>query len=258
MLNLIWNPDNIVGRLDDTFAKLNSASAAKVDMRGMAEPLKEQLHELFGEELPKSVADDLGVLEETLRRGYGVGDALKYMQNDITKECEKLGMNVVFGLTGSFYDGQKIVGEATEDLVDYGFTKPFMDKTEERSPSKLARRLAKYLPEGAALGIEDGIPMFETAVRNMVGVVSNLFGNLQYYVPDLGLGSVSSQRGFNYGSMDSDNGFMSQMLKMANTGESGSQTEVVFRVEGDPYGIFKVVREENDRYRNRTHRSAFN
>ena len=92
----------------------------------------------------------------------------------------------------------------------------------------------------------------------MIDVTKGMFSNLQYYVPDLGLGSINSQRGFNYGSMDSDNGFMSQMLKMANMGESGSQTEVVFRVEGDPYGIFKVVREENDKYRNRTHRSAFN
>ena len=117
--------------------------------------------------------------------------------------------------------------------------------------------MAKYLPEGAALGIEDGMPTFETAIKDMVGVFSSLFGNIKYYVPDLGLGSINTNRGYNYSNMDSNNSFVAQMANMASMASQNGQTEVVFRVEGDPNGIFKVVREENDKYRNRTHRSAF-
>ena len=69
---------------------------------------------------------------------------------------------------------------------------------------------------------------------------------------------MNAQRGFNYGSMDSNNGFVAQMLNMANTAAQNGQTEIVFRVEGDPYGIFKVVREENDKYKKQhSNRSAF-
>jgi hypothetical protein len=57
--------------------------------------------------------------------------------------------------------------------------------------------------------------------------------------------------------MDMNNAFMSQMSNMASQMAQSGQTEVVFRVEGDPNGLFKVIREENDRYKNRTHKSAF-
>ena len=88
---------------------------------------------------------------------------------------------------------------------------------------------------------------------------SSTWGNVEYNVPSLGLGYRNSQNGFNYGSMDSSNGFMAQMLNVANMGAQNGQTEVVFRIEGDPHGMFKIIREENDKYkRPHSNRSAFN
>ena len=49
---------------------------------------------------------------------------------------------------------------------------------------------------------------------------------------------------------------MSQMSSINAQGTNGS-VEVVFRIEGDPHGMFNVMREEDKKYRNRTHRSAF-
>lgn len=262
--NLLWNANNISERLDKDFNKVEEALHANA--KPGTKTLENDLLELFGvdaiDKLPESVNDGLKKLANTIEKGEGkqaVMDALESLESFTYLEAEKLGMYLERGTAGGIYEGKPYVKEATEDMVKDGFENTYMKTSESSSPSRLARRLAKYLPEGAALGIEDGIPTFESAVKNMVGVVSSMFGNVRYNVPDLGIGSVNSQRGFNYGSMDSNNGFVSQMLNMANTAAQNGQTEVVFRVEGDPYGIFKVVREENDKYRRQhSNRSAFN
>lgn len=260
--NLLWNKNNISKRLDKDFNKVEEALHANA--KPGTKTLETDLLELFGvdaiDKLPESVNDGLKKLANTIEKGEGkqaVMDALESLESFTYLEAEKLGMYLERGTAGGIYEGKPYVAEATEDMVKDGFENTYMKTSESSSPSRLARRLAKYLPEGAALGIEDGIPTFESAVKNMVGVVSSMFGNVRYNVPDLGIGSVNSRSGFNYGSMDSNNGFVSQMLNMANTAAQNGQTEVVFRVEGDPYGIFKVVREENDSYKKMHHRSAF-
>lgn len=261
--NVLWNLNGISEKLD---ADVNNIEEAlHQNAKPGTKTLETDLLELFGVEsadkLPKSVNKALKGVADTIDNGEGknaILSALDTLKYETSKEAEKLGMYLEWGTAGGIYQGKHLVKEATSDMVHDGFENTYMEESESNSPSRLARRLAKYLPEGAALGIEDGIPDVKSAIQSMVSVATSAFSNVRYNVPDLGLGSINAQRGFNYGSMDSNNGFMSQMLKMANMGESGSQTEVVFRVEGDPYGIFKVVREENDKYRRQhSNRSAF-
>lgn len=262
--NILWNLNGISERLD---ADVNNIEEAlHQNAKPGTKTLETDLLELFGVEsadkLPKSVNKALKGVADTINNGEGknaILSALDTLKYETSKEAEKLGMYLDWGTAGGIYNGKPAVKAATSDMVHDGFENTYMKESESRSPSRLARRLAKYLPEGAALGIEDGIPTFESAVKNMVGVVSSMFGNVRYNVPDLGIGSVNSRSGFNYGSMDSNNGFVSQMLNMANTAAQSGQTEVVFRVEGDPYGMFKIIREENDKYkRQHSNRSAFN
>ena len=259
--NILWNLNGISERLD---ADVNNIEEAlHQNAKPGTKTLETDLLELFGVEsadkLPKSVNKGVADTIDNGEVKNAILSALDTLKYETSKEAEKLGMYLDWGTAGGIYNGKPAVKAATSDMVHDGFENTYMKESESRSPSRLARRLAKYLPEGAALGIEDGIPTFESAVKYMVGVVNSMFGNVRYNVPDLGIGSVNSQRGFNYGSMDSNNGFVSQMLNMANTAAQNGQTEVVFRVEGDPYGIFKVVREENDKYRRQhSNRSAFN
>lgn len=256
---IAYNPNGVVTKIDQAFNTIQTA--LEVGAKPGTSTLKDYITELFGGNVPKEVDDSLKKLASTIDKGEGkaaVLSAVTDLKEVLKDEAWDAGMYIMLGAEGGIFNGVGYV----ENAVDYGLVyipqKTAKDGLKVNSPSKVFEAIYESVPEGAALGIKDGLPNLEIAVASMIDVTKGMFSNLQYYVPDLGLGSVSSQRGFNYGSMDSDNGFMSQMLKMANTGESRSQTEVVFRVEGDPYGIFKVVREENDRYRNRTHRSAFN
>ena len=259
--NLLWNKNQISKRLDNDFNNIEEAlhNNAKPGTR----TLESDLVELFGvdtaDKLPKAVNKALKGVAEAIEKGEGrdaVLNALDGLKAVTLTEAEEMGMYLEWGTAGGIYNGKYLVKDATSDMVHDGFEETYMEESESSSPSRLARCLGKYLPEGAALGIEDGIPQFELAVKSMVSAFTSGIGKVQYNVPDIGMGYTNASKGFNYGSMDSNNGFMSQMINMANSAANGA-TEVIFKVEGDPYGIFKVVRAENDKYKNRTQRSAF-
>ncbi|MBR3646051.1 MAG: hypothetical protein IKN54_06495, partial [Lachnospiraceae bacterium] len=79
----------------------------------------------------------------------------------------------------------------------------------------------------------------------------------KYNIPQIDIGSGRNANAFNYGAMDSNNAFMSQVASAFSQAAANGQTEVVFRIEGDPHGMFTVMREEDSSYRKRTGRSAF-
>ena len=261
--NPLWNLNGISKRLDTDFNKVEEA--LHNNSKPGTKTLGNDLLELFGvdslDKLPQNVNKAFKKVADAIDKGEGkqaILNAIDELKTWTKYEAKEMGMYLDWGTAGGIYEGRYLVEDATTDMVKTGFEGTYMKTSESSSPSRLARRLAKYLPEGMALGIEDGIPDIKSAVQSIVSVATSAFSNVRYNVPDLGLGSVNAQRGFNYGSMDSNNGFVAQMLNMANTAAQNGQTEVVFRVEGDPYGIFKVVREENDKYRRQhSNRSAF-
>lgn len=257
---IAYNPNGVVTKIDQAFNTIQTA--LEVGAKPGTSTLKDYIAELFGGNIPKEVDDSLKKLANTIDSGEGkaaVLSAVTDLKEVLKDEAWDAGMYIMLGAEGGIFNGVGYV----ENAVDYGLVyipkKTAKDGLKVNSPSKVFEAIYESVPEGAALGIKDGLPNLKLAVASMIDVTKGMFSNLQYYVPDLGLGSINSQRGFNYGSMDSNNGFVSQMLNMANTAAQNGQTEVVFRVEGDPYGIFKVVREENDKYRRQhSNRSAFN
>lgn len=258
---VLYNRNGIADRLYQDVGKIEEGTYKKTDVRNNVKNMKADLLELFGgKELPEEVNKAYTELADTINSGKGQAEVFKAIENFKTKVgtvAYQTGINFDFGLGTGVWDGSNYFFTSLKDMYNGGF-----EVTEEvndmHSPSRKYEKLAENIPLGAALGIEKGIPTLELAVKSMSNAIQSTWGNVEYNVPSLGLGYRNSQNGFNYGSMDSSNGFMAQMLNVANMGAQNGQTEVVFRVEGDPYGIFKVVREENDRYRNRTHRSAFN
>lgn len=261
--HLLWNKNGISKRLDNDFNSVEDA------IHNNAKPgtktLEKDLLELFGvtelDRLPKNVKTALDKVADTINKGEGrqsVLDALKSLKTVTKNEAEQLGMYLQWGLAGGIYDGTHVVEAAVYD----GMVEPSIEKAEdgyeEKSPSKVFERIGKYLPMGAAIGIKEGIPDLKLAIASMVEVTKSMFSGLQYNIPDLGLNYTGSQNGFNYGNMDNNNSFVSQLVNMANTANQNGQTEVVFRIEGDPYGMFKIIREENDKYkRQHSNKSAF-
>lgn len=255
---VLWNVNGISERLDNDVKNINSA------LDHMAKPtltaFEKDLHELFGDKLPEDVDKSFRNLANTIESGKGkdaVLKALKTVEDNVVIAAYGLGMNLEFGAAEGIYAYIPQLAQATEDSVDQGYVDPWMKKTESNSPSRLARRLAEYLPEGAALGVEDGTPKLEQAVDSMVDTITDSFGDYRYNIPQIDIGSGRNANAFNYGAMDSNNAFMSQVANAFSQAAANGQTEVVFRIEGDPHGMFTVMREEDTSFRKRTGRSAF-
>ena len=255
---VLWNVNGISERLDKDVKSITGA------LDHMAKPtltaFEKDLHELFGDKLPEDVDKSFQNLANTIESGKGkdaVLKALKTVEDNVVIAAYGLGMNLEFGAAEGIYAYIPQLAQATEDSVDQGYADPWMKKTESNSPSRLARRLAEYLPEGAALGVEDGTPKLEQAVDSMVDTIKDSFGDYKYNIPQIDIGSSRNANAFNYGAMDSNNAFMSQVASAFSQAAANGQTEVVFRIEGDPHGMFTVMREEDTSFRKRTGRSAF-
>lgn len=257
---LVWNPFQISERLGTDFGKIEMSlnKAGKADTSAF-KTLKADITELFGGTLPEEVDKAYTNVADTINNGKGataIKESLTKLKRELTYAASDLGMNLDLSLGSSIDKYGNVVYNATYDLGGKA-ENGFKDKEEINSPSKVFRRLGKFIPDGTVLGIEDGIPDVEKAITTMTQAIQQTYSGVKYNIPKINLGNYRSANSFNYGNMDSNNGFMSQMVNMMNASQDKGQTEVVFRVEGDPYGLFKVVREQNNSYYKRTGRSAF-
>ena len=256
---LLWNPNDVVTNIDKAFNSIQTA--LETGAKPGTKTLKDNVSELFGGNIPKTVNDSLNALAKTIDSGGGkkaVLDAMDNLKKDIVTTAADLGMNVDLGVAGGVFNGVGEVEKSTSYMVEKGLVVPYKRDTKTSSPSKLFEDLAEYVPEGAAIGVEKGTPKLVLAVNNMVDSMRNAFGDLKYNVPKIDFGGSVGSKRYDYGNMDMNNAFMSQMSNMASQMAQSGQTEVVFRIEGDPHGMFKVIREQNDIYRRQTNgRSAF-
>ena len=179
--------------------------------------------------------------------------AVSSLEDELKIEFAKLGYNLDIGWAQGIHDGSKFVFEAITDVSE-GSLETFQNENEEHSPSALYRREALNIPLGIALGIMDGLPKIDTAMEGLTESMTSDFGQLKYNVPKLDIGT---NRTSYYGSVtpSREDSFLSQLARV--TRDNNGQTEVVFRIEGDPHGMFRVMREQGDVYRRRTGRSAF-
>ena len=254
---ILWNPNGVVTKIDEAFYTLesgvaNHARMTKNDIKG----LTESLAELFNDKLPESIKKSLNNLGDVIENGGNILGAIDDLKTDIIKEAQGIGLNVDLGVAGGVYSGTDVVKQSVSYMEKNGIEVPLKTETQIASPSKKYRDLAEYIPEGVALGIEEDTPEVVSAMDDMVRKMQLAFTDYRLNIPSLDLGSNNRNTYGNttqYGS--NNNALYEQMLNSGNL--NNAPTEVVFRVEGDPYGIFKVVLDQNESYRRRTHRSAF-
>ena len=253
---VIWNVNNISTRLGRDVGKIEEA------IQHTAKPvlgdLEDDLKELFGGTLPEEIDKKYKRLAETIQNGEGA-NAIKGALNDLKLSfidfADDAGMNIDLSLGYSIDKNGHFVYTALENVSDKGEA-TYKKKNEMASPSKLYKRLGAYIPEGIALGIEDGTDYVDKSMTDLANSMQADFTGYKWNIPSLDLGSNNRNTYGNttqYGS--NNNALYEQMLNSGNL--NNAPTEVVFRVEGDPYGIFKVVLDQNESYRRRTHRSAF-
>lgn len=254
---MIWNVNDISERLDKDVK--NITEGVDRGAKPILTSLENDLKELFGGELPEEVNNALVSVADTINNGKGktaIVSAMDELIKITTKKADDLGMNLCWGAIGGIYSGTNQIPGAIDYMVDKGMVEPYQTKTETNSPSRLFRRLATNIPEGVALGIEDDTPDVVKAMNVLVRNMQSAFAGYQFNIPSLNLGNSNRTQ---YGSANpyaNTGNSLYENMNNANGYVSAPQ-EVVFRVEGDPYNIFKVVRDQNDSFRRRTHRSAF-
>ena len=252
---VIWDVNGITTRLDNDFK--NFQDGLERGAKPTITQLTKDLQELFGGELPEAVNDSLKDLADGIEKGEGKYDllaSLEALKRDIVLDGHELGMNIAFGICGGVYDGTAQVSDSMSYLVNNGLVSTYQKDTKTNSPSRLFRDLAENIPEGIALGIEDDTNEAVKAMNIMVERLQTSFSGYHVNVPTMDFGTNNRNSYFgNY----ANNPTTSLYERMGSSNANPSQTEVVFRIEGDPHGMFKVVREENDAFKRRTNRSAF-
>lgn len=257
---VLWNPSGVVTKIDNAFNSIQSA--LETGAKPGTTTLKDYVNELFGGNIPETVEKSLTELAKTIDSGKGKEAILKAIEDtkyDIVNEAQKLGMNVDLGIAGGVFNGVGYVEKSTSYLVQNGLVEPYKQDTETNSPSKLFKRLAVNIPEGIALGITENTDYVTNAISTLAKSMQSTFAGFAYNIPNMDFGNRNRSQYYSNDNRYSEAATsLYDAMSRAYSQMGNGQTEVVFRVEGDPYGIFKVVREENNKYRNRTHRSAFN
>ena len=252
-----WNPNEIATRLGRDVGMIESA--VMHNAKPVVGTIEEDLKELFGGSLPEEVDKSYKALAETIEKGSGasaVKKALAELVKTFTTFADDAGMNLDLSLGYSIDKYGNYVYTAIESVSD-GTETRYKRKNEMASPSKLYKRLGAYIPEGIALGIESGEREVDKSIDDISASIQAQFKDYRWNIPSMNLGRPSVGNSFNYGNMDANNAFMTQMANAVNMAAANGQTEVVFRIEGDPHGMFTVMREEDSSYRKRTGRSAF-
>ena len=255
--NVIWDVNGISQRLTKDTASIREALDHSV--KPTLGSLEADLYEVFGETLPEEVDKAFKALAETINKGRGMKDVLSALDNlEVATMVagNEIGKNLSFSMAESVYAGTTQVSGAVSHMVDMGLVATTESKLEINSPSKVFKRFGNSVDEGLALGVEDDTPEVIKAMNVLVRNMQSAFAGYQFNIPSLNLGNSNRTQ---YGSANpyaNTGNSLYENMNNAN-GYGYAPQEVVFRVEGDPYGIFKVVRDQNDSYRKRTNRSAF-
>ena len=218
--------------------------------------IKTSLAEIFTEGVPEVITKELSNLDEAITKGSetAIRSSLKNLREIISEEARAIGYNLPEEMATGVYAGTEKYVESVYQMSDAGH-KAEKGNDKINSPSKVYRQFGLFNAEGMALGFLDGIPTLKSAMGAIASTMQSVVSGMTLNVPSLNLGGL---KGFNARG-NYQNGSTSLYEQMASrylNGDNG-QTEVVFRVEGDPYGLFKVVREQNNSYYKRTGRSAF-
>ncbi len=176
--------------------------------------------------LGKGILNTIGVLIKMLPQ---VVAAIFKAFGDV--KWGKIGKDIIGGIGKGITDAAGSIKKAVTDVAG-NVGKWFKDKLKIKSPSRVMIGIAKWVPEGVAVGIEKGLPVIEGAVSTMtdimtkavqdtepVGLSSNMIVTESYGMPDASQMQASAQRASqagNQGMSDSTPQLLQTALSAAN------------------------------------------
>lgn len=176
--------------------------------------------------LGKGILNTIGVLIKMLPQ---VVAAIFKAFGDV--KWGKIGKDIIGGIGKGITDAADSIKKAVTNVAG-NVGKWFKDKLKIKSPSRVMIGIAKWVPEGVAVGIEKGLPVIEGAVTTMtdmmtkavqdaepVGLSSNMIVTESYGMPDASQMQASAQQASqagNQGMSDSTPQLLQTALSAAN------------------------------------------
>lgn len=151
--------------------------------------------------LGKGILNTIGVLIKMLPQ---VVAAIFKAFGDV--KWGKIGKDIIGGIGKGITDAAGSIKKAVTDVAG-NVGKWFKDKLKIKSPSRVMIGIAKWVPEGVAVGIEKGLPVIEGAVSTMtdmmtkavqdaepVGLSNDMIVTESYGMPDASQMQASAQQ----------------------------------------------------------------
>ena len=176
--------------------------------------------------LGKGILNTIGVLIKMLPQVIG---AIFKAFGDI--EWGKIGKDIIRGIGKGITDAASSIKKSVTDVAE-NVGKWFKDKLKIKSPSRVMIGIAKWVPEGVAVGIEKGLPIVENAVSTMtdmmtkavkdsepIGLTNDVIATESYGMPDATQMQASAQQASkagNQGMADSTPQLLQTALNAAN------------------------------------------
>lgn len=176
--------------------------------------------------LGKGILNTIGVLIKMLPQ---VVAAIFKAFGDV--KWGKIGKDIIGGIGKGITDAADSIKKAVTNVAG-NVGKWFKDKLKIKSPSRVMIGIAKWVPEGVAVGIEKGLPVIEGAVTTMtdmmtkavqdaepVGLSSNMIVTESYGMSDASQMQASAQQASqagNQGMSDSTPQLLQTALSVAN------------------------------------------
>ena len=178
----------------------------------------------------------IGLIKGLWEFGEGLGRFVIGFWDSLKKGFSKIdwaeiGRNVIDGIVKGFTKGFDKAKKTVTDLAG-NVGKWFSDKLDIHSPSRVMIGIAKWVPEGVAVGIEKGLPIVENAVSTMtdmmtkavkdsepIGLSSDVIATESYGMPDATQMQASAQQASkagNQGMADSTPQLLQTALNAAN------------------------------------------
>lgn len=178
----------------------------------------------------------IGLIKGLWEFGEGLGRFVIGFWDSLKKGFSKvdwaeIGRNVIDGIVKGFTKGFDKAKKTVTDLAG-NVGKWFSDKLDIHSPSRVMIGIAKWIPEGVAVGIEKGLPIVENAVSTMtdmmtkavqdaepVGLSNDMIVTESYGMPDASQMQASAQQASqagNQGMSDSTPQLLQTALSAAN------------------------------------------
>ena len=175
-------------------------------MCNMSESELQQYSDLYGKYYAmaqeKATSELEKLKDESAMQLQEIMEQAEHQAVPLTEMYTYLAECAVNGFEGGVIDNSDSLRAAGREIF-FAVEQGYKEASETNSPSKAMRRLGKFLPEGAALGIEDGTDIVKASAANMAKAAISSAEPLRASVPaaDIDIGTVRRAAArYDYGS----------------------------------------------------------